>query len=242
MNNEPIVEPNSQTYYKIYKPFFEKIESYIPASITPNMITITNFILINILFFSKLYYNPFIFSLVIFLYWVLDNIDGIHARRTKQSSKIGETLDHCIDGYTSVLFTFMFFRLFGVDMNYIFLFIFLLTFNLGHITGKYTKSLALYFKIGSFEISIDDLFLVGIFVPYLKYLNFKKGFSVGINILSILLLVIIASKTINLVKLRVKPIDLIGTYAVTSSYYYIKNPIIIAIMQILFCFYTIHTR
>jgi hypothetical protein len=45
-----------------YKPFFEKIQTYIPKSVHPNVLTIGNFILVIYLYNSKLYYNSYIFA------------------------------------------------------------------------------------------------------------------------------------------------------------------------------------
>ena len=124
---------NTKSYYLIYKPMCEKIESYIPKWITPNMISITSLLLVTVLYLTKTYYNPYILSFCIVIYWLLDNLDGIHARNTHQTSTLGEIIDHSGDMYYYILFTYMFFNLYRIPIDTTFIILATLAFNLKHL-------------------------------------------------------------------------------------------------------------
>ncbi len=88
-------------YYK--KHLIEPALRYLPASLHPNTITHAGH-LINLLGAAVLLAFwptrgwPFVFAAVtLHLYVWCDNVDGAHARRTKQASPLGEFLDHGLD-------------------------------------------------------------------------------------------------------------------------------------------------
>jgi phosphatidylglycerophosphate synthase len=80
----------------------------IPVWITPNAITITGQLCVIAAVVAaagavfggipSLYLAT---SLLLFLYLTCDNVDGAHARRTGQTSPLGEFLDHGLDGIAS---------------------------------------------------------------------------------------------------------------------------------------------
>ena len=85
-------------------PYYFKLWSYlsnfIPRKIHPNVITLLGFLLVlfgynlsNI--FTK--YSNIVMGFGVIGYTLCDGIDGIHARNTKQTSIIGEYLDHLVD-------------------------------------------------------------------------------------------------------------------------------------------------
>lgn len=84
------------TYYLL-----GKVAPWIPYSVRPNQITVSAF-LFALLGCALLY---FISSPMAYLYWaicnlvwyVLDALDGIHARLTQQTSEYGAFLDHMLD-------------------------------------------------------------------------------------------------------------------------------------------------
>jgi phosphatidylglycerophosphate synthase len=82
---------------------------------------------------------------------VLDFLDGIHARKTKQTSKLGEILDHGLDPLRGILVIKMFFDILKINDNSI-LFLFSLCFNLFLLTAKYSNK----YLYGTKYISIDD--------------------------------------------------------------------------------------
>lgn len=79
----------------------------IPRSITPNQITV--FGQFAALFglitgFAATQSMPFFYvvsGILWFVYLTADNLDGQHARATKQTSPLGEFLDHGLDGFAS---------------------------------------------------------------------------------------------------------------------------------------------
>lgn len=111
----------------IIQKFWNKIVTWIPLWVAPNLITITG-LLVN-LFSSILlfYYFPtatdqnvneiqnsvpsnfnlnflfFLNAITVFIYQTLDAIDGKQARRTNTSSPLGELFDHGMDSISCVL-------------------------------------------------------------------------------------------------------------------------------------------
>ena len=93
-------------FYK--KLVWDRLVPKIPASVTPNSLTIVGQVLAvagavvcgvaSAFSFPILYLVSAIFFLA---YLTFDNIDGPHARRTGQTSPLGEFLDHGLDGMAS---------------------------------------------------------------------------------------------------------------------------------------------
>jgi phosphatidylglycerophosphate synthase len=94
------------------QPFFSRLLYFLPPTLKPNTITITGFIfvLLNYVFIHlsiKGYYIGYIFgSMALFIYLLADNIDGMHARFTNQTSKLGGFLDQWFDGISLPLIAF----------------------------------------------------------------------------------------------------------------------------------------
>ena len=92
-------------FYK--KLFWNRIIPRIPAAITPNTLTIVGQIcavMSAVATGAALAGAPIFYIVSAFLlmaYLTFDNIDGAHARRTKQTSSLGEFLDHGLDGLAS---------------------------------------------------------------------------------------------------------------------------------------------
>lgn len=103
------------------KYIFNPLSIYIPQRITPNMITYTGFFLTIIsAFFVFLAVNGhrwafLLASVSVFLYMACDNLDGIHARRTGQTSQLGEFLDHWLDTFNTTFLTLAIFIVFKLD-------------------------------------------------------------------------------------------------------------------------------
>lgn len=90
------------------KRFWDWVVTLFPAWVAPNVITLMGFICICINYATMYYYSPNLrepapawvyisFAVGIFIYQVLDNIDGKQARRTGSSSPLGELFDHGCD-------------------------------------------------------------------------------------------------------------------------------------------------
>jgi phosphatidylglycerophosphate synthase len=157
---------------KYYKPLFEKIQTYIPRSITPNSITIANFLLLIYFYNSDLYKNPKLFSLFIFIFTILDGVDGIHARATNQQSKLGEILDHGLDPVRNIILITLLFKLFKIPDTYknIILILFILNNNIFHLVAKYTKK----YSYGTKYFSVDDASVVLMILPLLTLIKLPK--------------------------------------------------------------------
>jgi phosphatidylglycerophosphate synthase len=92
-------------FYK--KTLWNRIVPRIPASIAPNTLTIVGQacgVLSAVATGAAVAGHPIFFLVSCFLllaYLTFDNIDGAHARRTGQTSPLGEFLDHGLDGMAS---------------------------------------------------------------------------------------------------------------------------------------------
>ncbi len=90
---------------------WDRVLVRIPAAVTPNMLTVAGTIAAALscgVVFVAVPGHPgaLVFSAVlVLLYLTLDNLDGFHARRTGQSSALGEFLDHWLDTLNSGFLT-----------------------------------------------------------------------------------------------------------------------------------------
>jgi ethanolaminephosphotransferase len=80
----------------------------------PNAITLSGFAFVVVNFLTMLWYNPtldrdcppwvyFSWALGLWLYQTFDAVDGMQARRTKQSGPLGELFDHGVDACNTTL-------------------------------------------------------------------------------------------------------------------------------------------
>lgn len=85
------------------------IVKWVPARITPNSITVCGWVCMVVSAFfiwAALGGNKWGYlgaAAFVFLYMTADNVDGAHARRTGQSSRLGEFLDHWLDSLNMVV-------------------------------------------------------------------------------------------------------------------------------------------
>ncbi|PKY07815.1 Choline/ethanolaminephosphotransferase [Aspergillus campestris IBT 28561] len=99
----------------VLKPFYNNVVvKCLPMSMAPNAITLTGFFFVMVNFFTMLWYNPTLdqdcppwvyasCAVGLFLYQTFDGVDGIQARRTKQSGPLGELFDHSVDACNTAL-------------------------------------------------------------------------------------------------------------------------------------------
>jgi cytidyltransferase-like protein len=101
LNNYSKYKYNSEdnTFFTLlYKPLWINMQKLIPTYIHPNIITLLGLFSIVVgYFFKNNTYGNYFLALSIFLYLNFDSVDGIHARKIKQTSIIGEYFDHLID-------------------------------------------------------------------------------------------------------------------------------------------------
>ncbi|KAJ5885162.1 hypothetical protein N7495_009672 [Penicillium taxi] len=93
----------------VLKPFYNKcVIGLFPMGMAPNAITLTGFLFVVINFFTVMWYNPSLdtdcppwvyasCAIGLFLYQTFDAVDGMQARRTRQSGPLGELFDHSVD-------------------------------------------------------------------------------------------------------------------------------------------------
>lgn len=83
---------------------------HIPASVSPNAITYCGIVCVLLAVLCALLAPTvsgllwYASALLLFLYCNFDNLDGAHARRTGQTSRLGEVLDHGLDGLATGAF------------------------------------------------------------------------------------------------------------------------------------------
>ncbi|PWY66318.1 aminoalcoholphosphotransferase [Aspergillus eucalypticola CBS 122712] len=107
----------------VLKPFYNNfVIKFFPMSmalvslpgLSPNAITLTGFFFVVVNFITILWYNPTLdqdcppwvyasCAIGLFLYQTFDGVDGIQARRTKQSGPLGELFDHSVDACNTAL-------------------------------------------------------------------------------------------------------------------------------------------
>ena len=106
-------EDRSYIYKYFWRPTCVKLVNYLPRWLAPNVITVTALVLVLIAHALFAYYMPdltlpsdgeqpppwvFYYAAVsLFLYQLLDNMDGHQARRTGTSSPLGLLMDHGCD-------------------------------------------------------------------------------------------------------------------------------------------------
>ena len=123
------------------------IQPNVPHWITPNQITLFGGLLggTAIYMFHQEQYVP---ACGLFLSYIFaDILDGMHARATKQSSKIGSILDHLVDYCVGIQCVF-YFTMHNFDINlqqqsllsYLFVVIFCLPHIQQSITGEFTNT------------------------------------------------------------------------------------------------------
>lgn len=166
----------------ILKPYWEFCTKLFPLSMAPNLITLTGFgfMVINLILAIILVpdlegptYRWFYFScsLGLWLYSTFDNVDGKQARRTKQSSPLGELFDHGCDSLNCAVGSIVEAAALGLGQSYytyVFTMITILTFFYSTWENYYTGRLYLGYINGPTEgliIGTLIMFLSGVFGP-----------------------------------------------------------------------------
>ena len=210
----------------IYNPLLmllEKLVIYIPSAITPNMITLLNFILINVLCMFALYKNPVIFSLCLFIYWIIDTLDGLHAKNSNQITKFGGILDESIDVYSILLITYMFIHLYLPHYSTIHLYKFILFIlflvDIPYLIHKYSS---LPITRNNFLRTTDIILLLSI-IPLFKYFTVSPLFiNYLLKIFTFILFMYILILTIKLTLIPISIIDILLLLSLCGLYF-IKN-------------------
>jgi len=140
-------------FKKYHVNYFFKL---IPHFLTANWITLISSIIMfgiwGISFMKDITGASLLYALGVYLYVVLDHLDGMQAKYTQTSSPLGEFLDHYFDIYNSAIVLWLYYILFPVPkvVFYILLYFFLLAYAITMLEEKIRKEL--YFgPVGSLE-------------------------------------------------------------------------------------------
>ena len=129
---------NSILYAHIYSPLCNYlVENWTPKTLAPNIITLTGFMLntipihIYLLITYKFSVNAeipswinFFSAFTLFVYLILDNMDGKQARKIGESSPLGLFFDHGCDCISTPLLAIVFLHIFGFSGFYYFFIVF----------------------------------------------------------------------------------------------------------------------
>lgn len=107
-------EDRSLTYKYVMGPLYDRLVHFLPLWLAPNAVTLLGFILTVAGHILLMYYVPrldnpaprwvYIYGgSSLFVYMVLDNLDGRQARRTRSSSPLGHLFDHGCDAFNVTL-------------------------------------------------------------------------------------------------------------------------------------------
>lgn len=172
----------------LMKPYWEKMQKMFPTYVAPNVITISGLLcliyVMNLLWdFHDSYpmETELAFVIGILIYANLDSIDGIHARAIKNSSPIGELMDHCCDSIGVIIFGLGFCIVYGVnkpETQWFLVHIICLGFQSFHIIAL-EKKIVEFGKLASFEAIILYCVLIlfktlNIFTDLTKYTFFDN--------------------------------------------------------------------
>jgi cytidyltransferase-like protein len=102
------VEDNSITT-EYSTPSWRYLTGFMPISVAPNIISLVGLLCTLYSYYLCYYYLdsypvlvPILSALLIFMYFNLDAVDGMHARKTNNGSPMGELFDHACDNITVV--------------------------------------------------------------------------------------------------------------------------------------------
>lgn len=115
------VNDRSLTTY-LFDPFYNYIVTKLPKNVAPNILTIAGFICTMYSYYlSSRYFDIYpqtcclAIALLTFLYMSFDAIDGKQARRIKNSTPVGELLDHIFDNIGVIFMIINLCKIFGID-------------------------------------------------------------------------------------------------------------------------------
>ena len=94
-------ENTSDLMDRVLAPAFVALARYIPPSVTPNQVTLVSGLCGLASAFVLMLWSSggayWLASVLILLYSFLDNMDGVHARRTGRANRLGGFVDHAFD-------------------------------------------------------------------------------------------------------------------------------------------------
>jgi ethanolaminephosphotransferase len=153
-------EDNSLIYNYVINPFAKFVCNCLPRTIAPNVLTLLGLLCSAAAYILIAIYIPhfiesaprwayFVAAVLVFLYLMLDAMDGTQARRTNMASPMGELFDHLCDSLSltlCVLLTSATMRL-GAHESFFFLLMFFIPFYTSH-WDNYNTGTLLMGKVG----------------------------------------------------------------------------------------------
>ena len=137
LRNYKYVSSNKSLLDKIMNPFWEYVITLFPVTIAPNLITLSGTIQFLGLMFVAQFFYPLktcppgyiwiLYALSLFIYQTMDAIDGKQARRTKQSSPLGQLFDHGNDALMAPAIMYTLFQLLLNVNNWAFIIYYILS-------------------------------------------------------------------------------------------------------------------
>lgn len=152
-----------------YRVFWNFIQKFIPKYVHPNIITL--FGLISIIFghyMMKTYSSNITMGICVWLYLNFDGLDGIHARKTNNTSIIGEYLDHIIDLINTGLIVDCLSNQLGLNLMYSNIFAVII--SCGYITTHYESVVTGKIKFeGATDVSLLLTLITMFFIFGIKF-------------------------------------------------------------------------
>lgn len=159
--DKPVATPyaGSYIYRFVLSPFYDQLVKIFPRWIHPNMITLLGGVFSFCSVFALLRGIPWAAFALFTAYHMFDNMDGKHARRTDQCSKLGGILDHYVDGtagLSGIVYNLIAFFQADIAQRNVALANGSVLFATMHIVNLFTG----HFDLGNDVFSVDEIFLL----------------------------------------------------------------------------------
>ena len=232
------------SYYLM--PLYNYLPQFIPRAISPNVLSFTGLLMSMYAWYLSYNKNTFINNLLvglfIFIYMVIDAIDGKYARNTNTSSSLGELVDHFCDCITNVLLTVAICNVYNLNdiyMRCVLIYITQQIFFIEHLYAYKTKNLVFNKYTGPTEVicgiigliwmkSFIELFIdVNILIEYI-YILLQLYYITQIIYATIKLFKLIDKQTI-LLYLLCNIIQLVKFFMNDTDY--INNGLILSLLS-----------
>jgi len=153
------------SYYLM--PLYNYLPQFIPRAISPNVLSFTGLLMSMYAWYlsynENTFINNFFVGSFIFIYMVIDAIDGKHARNTNTSSSLGELVDHFCDCITNVLLTVSICNIYDINdtgIRYILIYITQQVFFIEHLYAYQSKKLVFNKYTGPTEVICGTIGLI----------------------------------------------------------------------------------
>jgi len=195
---------------KYLKNFWNQLQTYFPNYVAPNVISITG--LLVVLYACNLCYQYYALYptsvglctiLSILIYINLDAVDGIHARRTKNTSQLGELIDHGCDAIVTIFVGLIAGKILTDEISLWYLVHSLvLGFQLSHLVFLVKKDITFSKFFGPVECLIYFTILILLELLFgikflFTYINFRTVFGLILTANTSYIMLTVSKKDIN---------------------------------------------